>query len=225
MYETLNSKENILNNLRTGDVILMNPHRSFPLSCLSKAIKFFTSSKFSHVGMILKDPYFVADKAKLPREQFKGIFVWESGWEGEPDPQDNKVKLGVQITPIEQFLKDNNGTAYIRKIICTDTVYKSTFTDKKLLKVHELVYNKHYDINILDWIEALFRINLTPQHKDRFWCSALVGIIYNKLGIVEENTDWSIMRPSDFSLEDKNNHINFTQNYKLSDYQLEILSD
>ena len=65
MYETFDSKETILNHLRTGDIILTNPQRSFPLSCLSKAIKFFTGSKFSHVGMILKDPYFVADKAKL----------------------------------------------------------------------------------------------------------------------------------------------------------------
>ena len=60
-----------------------------------------------------------------------------------------------------------------------------------------------------DWIEALFRKDSNPQKTDRFWCSALVGIIYNKLGIIQEYTDWTIMRPSDFSVESNNEYINF----------------
>ena len=37
-----------------------------------------------------------------------------------------------------------------------------------------------------------------PQKTDRFWCSALVGYIYTKCGLLDEKTDWSILRPSDF---------------------------
>ena len=49
-------------------------------------IEFSTHSNFSHIGMIVKDPTFISPS-------LKGTFVWESGWEGEYDPQDGKIKL------------------------------------------------------------------------------------------------------------------------------------
>ena len=38
--------------------------------------------------------------------RLKGYYVWESGWEGTPDPQDGKVKFGVQITPFEEIFQN-----------------------------------------------------------------------------------------------------------------------
>lgn len=32
--------------------------------------------------------------------------MWESGWEGTHDPQDVKVKFGVQITPFEEIFQN-----------------------------------------------------------------------------------------------------------------------
>ena len=47
--------------------------------------------------MVLKDPAFI-------HPNLKGYYgIWESGREGKPDPQDNKIKLGVQITPFHQI--------------------------------------------------------------------------------------------------------------------------
>ena len=43
-----------------------------------------------------------------------GIF-----WEGKPDPQDNKIKLGVQITPLEQILEEydqTNSYVFLRRL-------------------------------------------------------------------------------------------------------------
>ena len=40
-----------------------------------------------------------------------------------------------------------------------------------------------------------------PQKTDRFWCSALVGYIYTRVGILDGDNDWSIMIPSDFSID------------------------
>ena len=42
----------------------------------------------------LKDPDYISPA-------LKGVFVWQSGWENKKDPQDEKIKLGVQITPIK----------------------------------------------------------------------------------------------------------------------------
>ena len=96
---------------------------------------------------------------------FDGVFVWESSWEGEPDPQDGKVKLGVQVTSLEQVLKSNGGTAFIRKLECSQGLYDKTFTEENLLKIHDIIYDKPYDLNPLDWISALFRVNFI---KDRY---------------------------------------------------------
>jgi len=74
-----------------------------------------------------------------------GTFIWESTYDGY------KVKLGVKLTPIEYIL-NTNSNIYIRKIICP----KYTFSDEKLREIHNIVYNKPYDIVPTDWIEALF---------------------------------------------------------------------
>ena len=42
-----------------------------------------------------------------------------------------------------------------------------------------------------------------PQKTSRFFCSALIGYIYTKLNLFEENVDWSILYPSYFSSENK----------------------
>ena len=77
-------------------------------------------------------------------------------------------------------------------------------TVKNLSDIHKVVYQKPYDIIPTDWIEAIFRKDDHPQKIDRFWCAALVGYIYTKCGILEKNTDWSVLRPSDFSIQSKN---------------------
>tara|TARA_Y100000590_G_scaffold179768_1_gene204912 strand:+ start:9842 stop:10471 length:630 start_codon:yes stop_codon:yes gene_type:complete len=204
-------------DLRTGDLILFHSKESGLLGIFNSLIEYFTGSPYDHIGMILKDPIYI-------NEKLTGLYVWESGLEYNPDIEDNKYKLGVQITPLEEILKSNNGSAFIRELKCTDELYNSTFTETKLKEIHDVVYNKPYDINPKDWILAIFRRDTEPQKTNRFWCSALVGYIYTKLGILEENTDWSILRPSDFSMESRDEYIDLKDGFKLDDEQIEILN-
>ena len=104
----------------------------------------------------------------------------------------------------------------MRKIECDETL----FSPERLSEVHKIVYDKPYDIVPTDWIEALFRKDAEPQKTDRFWCSALVGYIYTKCGILDANTDWSILRPSDFSLSGE--HLDFTSKAKLSNSESKL---
>jgi len=206
----------IKEDLRTGDLILFHSKDRGLLGVFNSLIEYFTGSPYDHVGMILKDPIYL-------NEKLTGLYVWESGLEYNPDAL--KYKLGVQITPLEEILQsNNNGSAYIRKIKCTDELYNSTFTEDTLKEIRDAVHNKPYDINPKDWILALFRMDTEPQKTTRFWCSALVGYIYTKLGILEENTDWSILRPSDFSLESRDKYINYKDGFKLDDEQIEIIN-
>jgi hypothetical protein len=194
--------------LKTGDLILFGGKRKYKswLSYLSSFVKYTTSSFITHVGVILKDPTFL-------NKALKGTYVWESGWEGTPDPQDGKIKLGVQITPLEDIIKSSNElniSLLVRRINYSGD---SPFNDTNLKEIHNVVYDKPYDIVPKDWIEALLRKDSYPQKIDRFWCSALVGYIYTKTGILKSDTDWSILRPSDFSLESEfltiNNEFSF----------------
>ena len=138
----------------------------------------------------MKDPIWL-------HPSLKGTFLWESGWEGTPDPQDGQVKFGVQITPLEEILQSyqkTKGKIYVRRVR-----YKhDPFTHENLESIHKVVYDKVYDIVPKDWFEAMFRSDNDPQKTSRFWCSALVGYIYVQCGALHPGTDWSMIRPSDF---------------------------
>lgn len=199
-----------MNNLRTGDIILFNGEETGILGYFSSLVKFGTHSNYSHVGMIIKDPTFI-------HESLKGIYVWESGWEGTKDPEDNKIKLGVQLTPLHEMLHNyTKGKIMIRRIKCEN----DCFSVQNLKKVHEVIYNKPYDIDIIHWILGLLSKDITKQRTNSFWCSALVGFIYTKCGILNEDTDWSILRPSDFSLAGEK--INFINGNKLENSEIRI---
>ena len=199
-----------MNDLNTGDLILFTGHKTGWLHYFSSLIEYSTHSNYSHIGMILKDPFFISPS-------LKGTYVWESGWEGDYDPQDNKIKLGVQITPLSEILENFKGS---KTIIRKNKFPENTFTNEKLTEIHNTVYDKPYDIIPKDWIQAFFRKDGDPQKTDRFWCSALVGYIYTKCGILKDDTDWSILRPSDFSLDGE--LLNFNDNYSLDTIETRI---
>jgi len=196
--------------LKTGDLLLFDNKGGGIMGIFSSLIKKITKSDISHIAMVLKDPDFIDPP-------LKGIYVWESNYEGKPDPQDGTIKFGVQITPIEEILdyyRKNKSQVFVRRIIC----YPSIFSKNNLEDIHKVVYDKVYDITISDWIEAIERKDKKPQKTDRFWCSALVGYIYTKCGLLSPNTDWSILRPSDFTTKYSSN-LEFLNNACLDNEQ------
>ena len=191
--------------MKTGDLLLFSYNGDGFFGCFTECIKKCTHSKFSHIGMIIEDPTFIDPT-------LKGIYVWESSWNGTPDPQDGKIKLGVQLTHIEKLIneyKKTNSQIYLREVNYSENPFQS----KTLREIHDTVYDKPYDIVPLDWIEALFRLDTEPQKTSRFWCSALVGYIYTKCGILDINTDWSVLRASDFSVSQE--HLKFNKGFSL----------
>ena len=86
----------------------------------------------------------------------------------------------------------------------------------KLIEIHKVVYDKIYDWFPSDLIEAIHRNDRHPQKTSRFWCSALVGYIYTQCQILNNKTDWSLLRPSDFTKEYEN-ILHFINNTSLED--------
>ena len=81
---------------------------------------------YNHI-VVLENPI-LAKTCNLPRKL--------CGFFGNPvegrrtRPQDGKVKLGVQLTPLEEVIKNNKGKFFIRKIVCEDELYDKTFHKK-----------------------------------------------------------------------------------------------
>ena len=177
--------------LKTGDLLLYDSNGKGIIRYFDGLIRYFSGGPYTHISMVLKDPDFI-------HPSLKGYYVWESGWDGTPDPQDGLIKLGVQITPFEEVynkVKADNGKLYMRSINCDPSI----FNKANLEKIHDVVYRKPYDLVPKDWIDAALKKDDQPQKIDRFWCSALVGYIYAQCGIIDPKTDWSILTPTDFS--------------------------
>jgi len=284
---------NHIDTLKTGDLLLCDNLEQKGLGLFGWLIKYGSQSDFSHIAMVVVNPDFTYLDKPL-----KGVYVWQSGTAQIPDAEDGKRKIGVQLTPIIDFITTYKGKIYLRRlrlhfaedsiennttmvninINITDlnggdvdsktkenkiisaipnthaTTYTNTnrfintfsytfgyiysgfsifkylfyksntpienkhdhereskhkhyyhtgnpFTHEKMKEIHDSVFNKPYDIVVRDWIEAYCKKDPDPQKISRFWCSALAAFIYTKVGLLDEKTDWSIIRPSFFSSE------------------------
>lgn len=173
--------------LQTGDILLVRAAPAhWALALLDGLICRITGSPYSHAGLVVRDPPF----APQP-----GLYVWESGWEnGEPDPQDGRAKLGVQLTPLARFVRNNTGDIYVRRRAPGRPIAAAA-----LAAVHRTVYGAPYDANPLDWLLACWRLDIHPQKLDRFWCSAFVAYVLVRVGTLPRDVDWSVVRPADLS--------------------------
>jgi hypothetical protein len=200
-----------IKNLETGDLILFNAINTGWFSIIDSILRWATHSNYTHVGMVLKNP-------NLLDKKLDGLYVWESGWENKPDPIDNIKKFGVQITPLKDILSNykKSGHCYIRKLNDKDR----KITSEKLYNIYKDTHQKPYDLVPFDWMYAFFQADPSPQKKNRFWCSAIIGYIYTKCGILDPDTDWSILRPSDFSLSGEN--LKYIGDSKLENKEIKI---
>ncbi|VVU94747.1 hypothetical protein CPAV1605_472 [seawater metagenome] len=193
------------NSLKNGDILLFHS----PKGCFSKAIQCWTSSKFSHIGMVLENPIYINPDLN------KGLYLLESGSEGRADSEDHTKKIGVQIQLLNPILNEyGQGNVYCRKLNSF-----TPFSTKKMKEIHDIIHNKPYDLNIVDWAEAMVDDKVPIFRKkttDRFWCSALVTFIYVKLGYLPNQTYWSLVSPENWN--DKKKFFVF-QNCQLSKVQ------
>jgi hypothetical protein len=173
--------------LDTGDIILFSTNKWY-----SEIIEYGDNCVYSHCGMILRDPTYIDPS-------LNGIYLLESGAEPFPDVTDHQYHFGVQIVPlidvIDEYVFKREGTIFYRKLNCR----RDQSFEKKILEGYQIVKNKPYNCNPLDWMEALLGIHLFDRKiVSRFWCSALVGYMYVKMGIIQDNIDWTLVTPREW---------------------------
>ena len=224
---------NNIHDLQTGDIILFSNKKSW----FSRLIEWKTETKWSHVAMVLKDPTYI-------NASLQGLYIWESGAEKFGDSENKKRKIGVQITDLSKIIDFNNdnlndknttnkntknikkkygyhGEVYFRRL------YGNTLTEdelqRRIIDIHNVVHNKPYDFELLDFLIATKESNIVNKKKKfinskkttNFFCSALVGYIYPPLGLISKDTNWTRCEPAFFSTDNKS--IEFLGNYQLGD--------
>jgi len=157
----------------------------------SYIVEWMTWSRFSHVGIILKDPIYIDPS-------LSGTYLFESGMESIKDAEDGKCKFGVQITPWNPIYEQYSGEIWKRSV--------SPYGDKgviqeMLAKAHDVVHNKPYDTHVLD----LLRIELEKkwgncQRVNNFVCSALISFILVSIDLLDSKTNWDTVKPKHFDI-------------------------
>lgn len=187
--------------LQSGDVLLFRGSSFF-----STILEYIGQSKYSHVGIILKNPSFLNESLE------DGLYVLESSWGCGPDSEDHLNKYGVQIHKLKDIIKlYPPKSIYVRRI---NQQRDDTFHEK-MKKIHTIVHNKPYDTHLFDWIMAKDNmtnpvpINYIWKNTSRFWCSALVSYIFLKLGWISD-VNWTLVSPREFSSKDSTGQLLFT---------------
>jgi hypothetical protein len=174
--------------LNTGDIILFSTNKWY-----SELIEVGDECIYSHCGIVLKDPTYIDPS-------LNGLYLFESGAEPFPDAVDHLYHFGVQIVPlinvVNEYVVKKEGSMYHRSLVCK----RDKEFEKKIVDIYHVVKNKPYNCDPFDWLEALFGYHLFDRKiTSRFWCSALVGYVYVQLDIIQNNIDWSLITPREWS--------------------------
>jgi len=178
-----------MDDLKTGDIILFNEHPyNGWLACVDWAIRCWTRSRYSHVGMIVVDPPWTK----------KGTYIWDSSKHVHKDPEDGKIKYGIALVKLRDYIEYSGGKQRLYKRSPKNPKTYDKFTDEALMKIHDKVYGCHYDTMVGHWLAAMVHI-LIPRTDKTFWCSAFVSYALTTVGILDADTDWTIVSPVDLS--------------------------
>ncbi len=172
--------------VQTGDILFVRGEEN---SAIDEIIMSVTHSPYSHVAMVVVDPWWDSN--------LKGTYVIQSDMMATRSSESGENVAGVSLSPMSDL---HNAKVDIRRlsgVSRTTDQFRQHFT-----RVHAQVHNVPYDTSILDWVwGGLSHLGFTcfrnTRHSTDFWCSALVSYIYVQMGWLPETVNWSNMAPQD----------------------------
>lgn len=215
--------EIIYDNLITGDIILFSGTDSI----ISDIVEIGTSSKWSHIGIVIKDPNFCVET-----DNPKGLFLLNSNGKCEVDIESGKKRLGVQLVDLKKMIDDYDGIVVVRQLISefSRNDEENVRRNNLFREPYQTVFEKTYDYMPLDLIVAFLHKHgytfadtlIDDRHTDRVFCSALVAYMFTVSGIMDKNTEWSLYTPDYFGQQLENKFM-FNTHYYLE--KTEILKN
>jgi hypothetical protein len=158
----------IRGSLETGDIVLFSGKGG-----ISSAIKWFTASGWSHVGMVLRLP------------EWNMVLLWESTTLGNlKDVTDRKAKQGVQLVALSERVATYKGEVSVRHL----KVNRTDHMKRALLDFRKQVKNRPYEKSRIELIKAAYDGPLGENIEDlsSLFCSELVAEAYQRLGLLSE---------------------------------------
>ena len=145
-----------IETLKTGDLLLCDNLEQKGLGLFGWLIKYGSQSDFSHIAMVVVNPDFTYLDKPL-----KGVYVWQSGTAQIPDAEDGKRKIGVQLTPIIDFITTYKGKIYLRRLhVHVADVLKYNFKSICVKEKMHLKREKNNNIFLLQFVAENNNLNM-----------------------------------------------------------------
>jgi len=193
--------EEIREQLKTGDILLFSGKGG-----ISDGIKFFTLSKYSHVGMVYR-----LNHALDPQDT---LFCWESTTLSDLNDADSgKLTKGVQRVELSERLE----RCFARGYEISVRPLSMPLTEQMVLALNNFrhqVSGRPYEKDKIELLKAAYD-GLFGDNKEELsslFCSELVAEAYQKMGLLNESTPSNEYIPKDFSNE---KHLSLELGYQL----------
>ena len=175
----MKSYDDVREDLKTGDIVLFSGKGG-----ISSIIKLFTSSKWSHMGMVLRLKF-----------DWDVVFLWESTkCSSVPDK-------GVQLVPLSERLRAYDGEVSIRHLRNHEITQQN---HEDLMKLRKDLRNRPYEEDRIELLKAAWDGPLGKNEEDisSLFCSELVAEAYQELGLLHrppKGLPSNEFTPKDFS--------------------------
>lgn len=170
-------------DLKTGDIIL------FSGTCfVSRVIKFFTGSRWSHIGMIVKDPDYPYPLI-YESSHYTGIMGLDIG----------RKTSGVQILPFNERRRTFAGDMALRRL-----EYDLSDNELYRLRIFRIyMVGKPFEEDRLQMLAASRMFKFLPSREDlsSVFCSELIAQCYQEMGLLGQDLPSNKFSPPDFSDE------------------------
>jgi hypothetical protein len=174
--------------MQTGDVVLFSGKGG-----LSQAIKWFTDSGWSHVGMVFRlelDP---------PNDL---VMLWESTSLSDlADYESGRPTKGVQLVVLSERVKRYKGGIAIRHLSVTRTPAMKA----ALAELRQEFRGRAYERGEMELIKAAYDGEFGENREDlsSLFCSELVAAAYGSMGLLPAKPAANEYTPRDFSAKAK----------------------
>lgn len=182
--------QDLRSQLKTGDILLFSGKGG-----ISDGIKFFTLSKWSHIGMVYK----MEDKL----DPNSSLFCWESTTLSNiPDAETQRLTKGVQRVELSERLERCFASSYEISVRQLST----PLTNPMVLALNNFrheVSGRPYEKNKIELLKAAYDGIFGENKEDlsSLFCSELVAEAFQRMGLLTAKEPSNEYTPKDFSQE------------------------
>ena len=171
----------IRDDLKTGDMVLFSGD-----GFVSRIIQMYTRSKWSHVGLVVKD------------EWYDMLLLWESTTLSKVKTVYGNVRQGVAVRPLSEVVAKYEGEVGIRQL-------ERPLSDGQQVDIGDLrkeFKGRDYEQSKSELFKSAYDFIGGKNEEDlsSLFCSELVAEAYQRVGLLSEHTPSNEYTPADLAV-------------------------